>query len=58
MEFDCLTVVPKTSTMLETTYVGNNLFRWGWSDCHIRWLVLSHLVGEVSEVTLDDDGLY
>jgi hypothetical protein len=27
MEFDCLTVVPKTSTMLETTYVGNNLFR-------------------------------
>jgi hypothetical protein len=53
MEFDRLAIVPKASTMLESTYLDEDE-EIAISDGQ----VLSHLVGEVSEVGLDDDRLY
>jgi hypothetical protein len=52
MEFDRLAIVPKASTMLESTYLDEDE-EIAISDGQ----VLSHLVGEVSEVGLDDDRL-
>jgi hypothetical protein len=53
MEFDRLTVIPKASTMLNTTYLDEEDVN-ATEDCKL----LHHLVGEVSEVGLDEDVLY
>jgi hypothetical protein len=53
MEFDCLTVIPKASTMLDSTYLDEEA-----AISTLDGQLLSHLVGEVSEVGLDDDDLY
>jgi hypothetical protein len=53
MEFDRLTVIPKASTMLDSTYLEEEE-AIATSDGQL----LSHLVGEVSEVGLDEDDLY
>jgi hypothetical protein len=53
MEFDHLTVIPKASTMLDTTYLDGDE-----AIATTDGQLLSHLVGEVSEVGLDEDGLY
>ena len=52
MEFDRLTVIPKASTRLTTNYLDEDEAN-ATSDGQL----LSHLIGEVSEVGLDDDGL-
>ena len=51
MEFDRLTVIPKAS-MIESTYMDEEEAN-ATSDGHL----LSHQIGELSEVGLDDDGL-
>ena len=51
MEFDRLTVIPKVSTSLSATYLDEEEAN-ATSDGQL----LSHLVGEVSEVGLDVDG--
>jgi hypothetical protein len=53
MEFDRLMVIPKVSTVLDSTYVDEEE-AIATSDGQL----LSNLVGEVSEVDLDDDDLY
>jgi hypothetical protein len=53
MEFDRLTVIPKASTTLDSTYLDEEE-AISTSDGQL----LSHLVGEVSEVGLDEDDLY
>jgi hypothetical protein len=53
MEFDRLTVIPKASTVLDSTYLDEEE-AIATSDGQL----LSHLVGEVSEVGLDEDDLY
>ena len=52
MEYDRLTVIPKASTVLTTTYVDEEEAN-ATSDGQL----LSHLIGEVSEVGLDEDGI-
>ena len=52
MEFDRLTVIPKVSTGLTATYLDVKE-AIATSDGQL----LSHLIGEVSEVGLDEDGL-
>ena len=52
MEFDRLTVIPKVSTKLSATYVDEEE-AIVTSDGQL----LSHLIGEVLEGGLDDDGL-
>ena len=52
MEFDRLTVIPKASTVLTATYEDEEEAN-ATSDGQL----LSHLVGDVSEVGLDEDGL-
>ena len=53
MEFNRLMVIPKDSTMLDSTYLDEEE-AISTSDGQL----LSHLVGEVSEVGLDEDDLY
>ena len=52
MEFDRLTVIPKASTVLPATYSDEEDAN-ATSDGQL----LSHLIGDVSEVGLDEDGL-
>ena len=52
MEFDRLTAVPKASAMSEIVY-SDDEETFATSDGHL----LSHLVGTVSEVGLDEEGL-
>ena len=52
MEFDRLTVIPKHSTVLTSTYLDEEE-AIATSDGQL----LSHLIGEVLEGGLDDDGL-
>ena len=52
MEFDRLTVIPKASTMFEPTYEDEEEAN-ATSDGQL----LSHLIGKVSEIGLDEDGL-
>ena len=52
MEFDRLTVIPKVSTGLTATYIDEEEAN-ATSDGQL----LSHLIGEVLEGGLDDDGL-
>jgi hypothetical protein len=51
MEFDRLTVIPKASTMLNTTYLDEEE-----ANATADGQLLTNLVGEVSEVGLDEDG--
>ena len=51
MEFDRLTVIPKASTVLTATYLDDEE-AIATSDGQL----LSHLIGEVSEIDLDEDG--
>jgi hypothetical protein len=53
MEFDRFTVIPKASTRLDSTYLDEDE-AIATSDGQL----LSHLVGEVSEVGLDEDDMY
>jgi hypothetical protein len=53
MEFDCITVILKASTRLDSTYLDEDE-AIATSDGQL----LSHLVGEVSEVGLDEDDMY
>jgi hypothetical protein len=53
MEFDRVTVIPKASTRLDSTYLDEDE-AIATSDDQL----LSHLVGEVSEVGLDEDDMY
>jgi hypothetical protein len=53
MEFDRLTVIPKALTMLDSTYLDEDE-AIATSDGQF----FSHLVGEMSEVGLDEDDLY
>jgi hypothetical protein len=53
MEFDCTTVIPKASTLLDSTYLDEEEAN-ATSDGQL----LSHLVGEVSEVVLDEEDFY
>jgi hypothetical protein len=53
MEFDRLTVIPKVSTVLDTTYQDDEE-----ANARTDGQLLSHLVGEVSEIGLDENGLY
>jgi hypothetical protein len=53
MEFDRVTVIPKASTRLDSTYLDEDE-AIATSDGQL----LSHLVGEVSEVGLDEDDMY
>ena len=50
MEFDHLTVIPKASTMSNTTHLDDED-----ANSTTDGQLLSHLVGEVSEVGLDVD---
>ena len=52
MEYDRLTVIPKASTVLTATYMDEEEAN-ATSDGQL----LSHLIGEVSEVGLDEVGL-
>ena len=52
MEFDRLTVITKASTVLDTPYLDEEE-----ANATADGQLLSHLVGEVSEVGLDEDGL-
>ena len=52
MEFDCLTVISKVSTVLTATYLDVEEAN-ATSDGQL----FSHLIGEVSEIGLDEDGL-
>ena len=52
MEFDRLTVIPKVSTVLTATYLDGEEAN-ATSDGQF----LSHFIGEVSEVGLDEDTL-
>jgi hypothetical protein len=52
MEFDRLTVIPKASTQVDTTYLDEED-----ANTTSDGQLLSHLVGVVSEVGLDEDGL-
>jgi hypothetical protein len=53
MEFDHTTVIPKASTVFDSTYLDEDE-AIATSDGQL----LSHLVGEVSEVGLDEEDLY
>jgi hypothetical protein len=53
MELDRLTVIPKALIVLETTYLDEEE-----ANVTTDGQLLSHLVGEVSKVGLDDDELY
>jgi hypothetical protein len=52
MEFDRLTVIPKASTQVDTTYLDEED-----ANTTSDGQLLSHLVGVVSEVGLDEHGL-
>jgi hypothetical protein len=53
MEFHHLTVIPNALILLESTYLDEDE---GIATSDVQ--LLCHLVGEVSEVGLDNDGLY
>jgi hypothetical protein len=53
MEFDRLPVIPKVSTMLDSTYLDEEE-----AIATSYGQLLSHLVGEVSEVGLDEEDVY
>jgi hypothetical protein len=53
MEFDRTTVIAKASTVLDSTYLDEEE-AIATSDCRL----LSHLVGEVWEVSLDEEDMY
>ena len=52
MEFDRLTVIPKVSNGLSCTYLDEEE-----ANATTDGQLLSHLIGEVSEIGLDEDGL-